>query len=148
MFIRTSLFAVVLLALCAGCGSNPTAKLVGKWEAEIAPPADDASSFAERLQSAFAALLKINLDFRPDGTLTFAMSVPGHDQVSEGTWKYLKSEGDTLVLEVVRDNSSSVTRVKVVDDDHIELIRPGGTFVQSNETLKFKRVTAPAATSQ
>jgi hypothetical protein len=147
MLARLSIVALLLLPLCVGCGGDPTGRLIGSWEAEIAAPTDDSSSFAEKLSSAFASLLKVKLDMRPDGTLTFTMSVPGHDQVSNGTWKYLKSEGDVIVLEVTRDNSSNVNRVTILDNDHFELIRPG-TQGKDKETLKFKRVSAPTGTSK
>lgn len=135
-----ALIGIVLAACVLGCSTDPSAKLIGRWEAELAPPTVDTESFGGKLQGAFLSLMKMTLEFRSDGKLSFAASVMGKESNVLADWKYLRSEGNVLVLAVGRDGKSTETRVTVVDNDHIELIPPAGG--PATEPLSFKRVPA------
>ena len=126
-------------AILSGCG-NPAARLIGTWDAELAAPVATDST-ESRLKNAIVGLMKMRIEFRADGTLQFQASALGYATDIGGTWKYLKSEGNTLVLETksAQAAASSITRVTFIDDNHIELIPPAGNAA---EPMRLGRVVA------
>jgi hypothetical protein len=139
--------AMLAFCLLAGC-SNPAARLVGKWEAQLAPPATEGMSVGERISGAVVSLMKMNLEFTADGRMGFHASVPGGSTDIQGTWKYLKPEGDVAVLEITPDGASGsfVTRVTLVDANTIEMIPPSGG--PATEPLRFRRVGSSPASAK
>jgi hypothetical protein len=144
ILLPAALFAVCLVV---GCG-NPSSRLIGKWEAELAPPTTESSSIEDRIKSGLVSLLKMNVEFTADGRMNFQVAAMGQSTNTGGTWKYLKSEGNVLVLEIKPDNAtaSSVARVTMLDDNHIELVPPEGAPTQ--EALRFKRLTPQTSTTK
>lgn len=132
-----------ILAFCAGCGS-PASRLIGSWQAEVVVPAAEPDSFEARLKNAIASALQLSAEFTSDGKLIVRASALGQNREIAGTWKYLKSEGNVMVLEVKPEGQPATTaRVTVVDNDHIQFVPPDAAA--GGQSLHFKRVRTSAS---
>lgn len=133
---------LMLLAL-ALTGCNPAAKLVGKWEVDMdqAKAQVDQSNPLAAFAAGMMSMMKVEMDFKADGTLTVGASVLGQSQTSTGSWKYVKTDGDAMVLSVKmeKDAQEREMRVKFKDEDHMEMAPPVGSD-QGQQALLFKRV--------
>jgi hypothetical protein len=148
--LRFVLLAAALAApLLAGC--NPASKLVGKWQLEAdkvqanLPAIGGDNPMVAAMASQMMSMMKfdIELEFQGDGTCQFAASVLGQSHRTSGKWRYLKTEGDVLVLMVTtaEQPGEREVRLKFVDDDHLETIPPMEAAAASGpKTLPFKRV--------
>lgn len=138
------LVGALLATVFAGCG-DPAAKLIGTWDAQISPAkAAESSSLEDSLANAFAFLPQMTLEFKADGKLTLRFTVLGQAVEQQATWKYLKSEGNVLVLEVQPENRpSTTTRLTMISDDEFELVPPESgeslPLGTAAEALRFKR---------
>jgi hypothetical protein len=123
MLARLSIVLVAAsAALFAGC--NPAAKAIGKWEVDKTKalaqlPAGGDNPLAA-MMSNMASLMKAELEFKADGTWTSEVGIMAASKTESGTWRYVKTESDTLVLAVKRGGGESEFKLKFVDDDHIE----------------------------
>jgi hypothetical protein len=139
------LLAVVVLAACGLTGCNPAGKLVGKWEADFSGVKSEAADTGNPLAAMAATMMssvKLQSEFKSDGTCSVTGSFFGQANTTSGTWKYVKSEGDTLVLMVIMDKGSQERelRVKFIDNDTFEMAPPVETAGQAGKTLAFKRL--------
>ncbi|HYH65006.1 MAG TPA: hypothetical protein VD866_09955 [Urbifossiella sp.] len=90
MISTLRLAAVALALVVAGCNSNSTNKIVGRWRADITDAPIGPNGAAE-----------VVWEFTEDGTFTVFRVVPGRpppnaDKVSAG--RYLLSTGDSVTL--------------------------------------------------
>ena len=133
---------LMLLAL-ALTGCNPAAKVIGKWEVDMdqAKAQVDQSNPLAALAAGMMSMMKVEMDFKADGGLAVNASVLGQSQSSTGTWKYVKTDGESMVLSVKMDNDpkEQELRVKFKDDDHMEMAPPVNNN-QGQQALPFKRV--------
>jgi hypothetical protein len=110
--------------LFAGC--NPAAKAVGKWEVDKTKalaqlPAGGDNPLAA-MMSNMASLIKAELEFKADGTWTSEVGIMAASKSESGTWRYVKTENDTLVLAAKRGGvAESEFKLKFIDDDHVEV---------------------------
>jgi hypothetical protein len=113
---RPYLAAAFLAALCfAGCGS-PTAKLMGKWQLS-------ASGGGNPVLSMLASALKGELEFKGDGNFSMAVKTPLGDKSTSGTWRFVKAEGQALVLAVkTPDGAEKEARLEFTDNDHFSMV--------------------------
>lgn len=149
MFYRPMLAVSVLAAaFVTGC-NNPASKLIGKWEADMSAVMADVQSQVEKsgnpLAGALAGMMsvvKIEAEFKADGTCTIGGSVLGNSNSAAGKWRYLRSEGDDLVLMIKPDQSGEEkeVRVRIIDNDRFEMMADGETG--GIQKLPFKRVVA------
>jgi hypothetical protein len=149
MLSRRLLATLALAALLVtGCGS-PTSRLIGKWEADMSSVLGDVQAEAEKsgnpLAGAFAGLFadfKVEAEFKSDGTCMMTGSFMGASGSGGGKWRYLKSEGDTLVLMVKYDQGGEEKefRVKFISNDEFELT--GANDTGGQQMVPFKRVAA------
>ena len=136
--------ALTLLAALLLSGCSPAQKIVGKWEldiektmAEVAGEGPMASMMAMAASQA-----KLEIEFRGDGNWSMHASTPGKSTQTEGSWRFVKAEDDTLVLMLKLNNESKENemRVKVIDDNSIEFA-PTTTALMGAKALPFRRVT-------
>ena len=140
---RFTLIAAALLAAVILPGCSPAAKLVGTWQL-------DTSSAASQLSGGnqtFAALANLaqafsmNVEFKGDGNVTVTGSVLGQPQTAHGTWRYVKSDGDTLVLMMnPNQGTEQEVRVRLVDSDHLEMAPPSWVSQTTARPVPFIRV--------
>jgi hypothetical protein len=112
--------------LLAGC--NPAAKAIGKWEVETDKVRFQLPASGENVTAAVMASMSMfvqvhaELEIKADNTWTWELGAAGNVQSLSGTWRFVKSEGDTLVL-AARPASGGDQRelkLKFVDDDHVQ----------------------------
>jgi len=135
---------VVLLGLVAVSlsGCNPAAKAIGNWEVEVdkfkaqVPATGD--NAAASVLAGMSLFLKIQADveIKPDNTWRNEVGVAGNTQSTSGTWKYAKTEGDTLVLtfKTTGNDAERELKLKFIDDDHVE-----ASGLMGNQVLPLKR---------
>jgi hypothetical protein len=136
MYPRTFLAAAALLAtvVLSGCG-GPAAKLHGKWQM-----AADAGG-GNPLLTMLASSMKGELDFRGDGSFTMAVKTPLGDKSTTGNWKFVKAEGNALVLAVkTADVPERETRLEFTDNDHFSMVPLDATPDTKEMKLQFVRV--------
>jgi hypothetical protein len=140
---------VLLLALAAvlASGCNPAGKAIGKWEADMdrlkaqLPAAGDNPLAAMAANMALMLPMKMELEFKADGTWTSQVEIAAlqslaGSQSQDGTWRYARTEGDTLVLLAKRAGAAeeSEFKLKFADDDHVDITGP-----ISGQSLPLKR---------
>jgi hypothetical protein len=135
------LFGLIALSF-AGC--NPAAKAIGQWEVEVDKfkaqlPATGDNAAASVL-AGMSLFLKIQADveIKADNTWRNEIGVAGNTQSTSGTWKYAKTEGDTLVLSFKASGGDAERELKLkfLDDDHVE-----ASGLMGNQVLPLKRKT-------
>lgn len=139
------LLAMIALAACSLAGCNPAGKLVGKWEADFSglkAEAADAGNPMAALAAGMMSSVKLQSEFKSDGTCSVTGSFFGQANTTSGKWRFAKSEGDTLVLMVTMDKGSQERelRVKFIDNDTFEMAPPVEAAGQAGKTLAFKRL--------
>lgn len=123
---RRSLFlllAIVGLSLLA-TGCSPAQRVVGKWEL------DTTKAFSSDLQAANPQLAAIITLTQPkvfvtvEGNGNYAMD--GTIGAYKGSWRFVKLDGETLVLmyKQAGGTDESELRVKFADADHAEVSVP------------------------
>jgi len=144
MLSRLLLAAVALTTMgLAGC--NPAAKVVGKWEADfskVAMPAENSGNPLAAMAASMMSSVKLQLEFKSDGVLNITGSFFGQSNTSSGKWRYVKTDGSTLVLMVKAKDTDTERelRVNFLDNDNLEMVPPEGAPSQGNQKLPFKRV--------
>lgn len=147
MLSRRVLLASLVLAASSLAGCNPAAKLVGKWDADLSGAAAEVEKTGNPLAAMAAGMMssvKLQTEFKADGTCTVTGSFFGQSNSTSGKWRYSKSEGDTLVLMVKMDKETTERelRVKFIDHDTFEMVPPVHAGGQAQKSLPFKRVKA------
>ena len=137
MFYRPMLAVSVLAAaLVTGC-NNPASKLIGKWEADMSAVMADVQSQVEKsgnpLAGALAGMMsmvKIEAEFKADGTCTIGGSVLGNSNSAAGM----------LMIKPDQSGEEKEVRVRIIDNDRFEMMADGETG--GIQKLPFKRVVA------
>lgn len=135
--------AVFVCLAFTGC--NPAGKLVGKWEIDADKFKADIAASNNPMAAALSgmiAMVKVEPEFKADGTWTLNMGGPLGSQSRSGTWKYVKSDGEVLVLNVAMENEAErELRVKFIDNDHVQMEPPAGSGVPAQgQAFSFRRV--------
>jgi len=141
--------SVALLALVAAtlAGCNPAAKAIGKWELEPdkleLPDVGSDKDAAAALLASMSTLMKVtaNLDINADNTWRIEFGAAGPPTYSrQGTWKYLKTDGQTLVLLVQPlSHVEHELKLKFVDADHVEASGLLGKGQSGDRVFPLKR---------
>jgi hypothetical protein len=137
--------AFLVLAAIGLSGCNPAAKLVGKWDADFSSALADVERSGNPMAALAAGMMssfKLQAEFKSDGTCTMTGSVFGQSISSRGKWRYVKSDGEALVLMVTMDKQpgEKEVRVKFRDNDTFEMVPPTDAGGPSPQQLTFKRV--------
>jgi hypothetical protein len=147
MLPRSSL-ALFLLAAVAllQTGCSPAQKIVGKWELDGTKTAASlaGSGPMAAMISAMASQMKLEVEFKGDGNWATQLTTPGISTQTKGSWRFVKAEGDTLVLAVKPTTEAAEQELKIhmVDDNNIEFVPPTtSTNPVAGKTISFRRVT-------
>lgn len=123
MTTRLFLLAIVLtIPLAAGC--NPAAKLHGKWDMETEETQPPAMGGAY-IPTAVAGFMKpkMNLEFQQSGKCVAEVRAAGESLSGRGKWRYVKTDGDVMVLMVQMDGSEEhEMRIRFIDRNKIETV--------------------------
>ena len=120
---RLLVATILLAAACfTGCGGSPSAKLVGKWKMSGLSGADD-----NPLAGLFK-LMNLSIEFKADGSCTMSIEGLGQTQSQIGTWKFVKSDGNDLVISMKLPPATQEGEVRIAfqDNDHCSFIPPAG----------------------
>ena len=116
------LIAVGLLAALSltGCG-NPSAKLIGKWKMSGVSGTED-----NPLAGLMTQMFKVGVEFKADGSCVSNVDVFGKQQSFTGSWRFVKREGNDLViaLKMPPGNQEGEVRISFKDNDHCSFIPP------------------------
>ncbi len=136
------------LALLAG-GCSPATQVVGTWD--IDPNKPMPSEFVEANPLIGAMLLlgkpQFEITFAGDGSFAVKASIGPAKQDWKGSWRFVKSEGKTLLLMIKRagETEEDELRFTLVDNEHAEIqvpvdvpgrkrIKPAFPFVRKKES--------------
>jgi hypothetical protein len=66
----------------------------------------------------------------------------GQSASTAGKWQFLRREGDSLVLNIQMDSAAAgrELKVKLIDDEHLEMPLPGSPAGASGQAVPFVRV--------
>ena len=137
------LISLLILPLCdRGAFAAPSAKekLTGKWTVDIAKTVaitKDATR-AKEIREAGKAGLAIVMHFNTGGKFQADKKVAGKTQSKSGTWKVLKDEGTSAVIEVVDDDGGEkdVLQVKLINKNLITITKRGDKLVVALRRVK------------
>lgn len=139
-----TLIAVAVVAAVAMPGCSPASKLVGKWRLDTSAATEQLSGGNQTAAALMnmAQALSIDIEFKGDGNVAVTGSVFGQPNTVQGTWRYVKSDGDTLVLMMKPNQASSETEVRVrfVDADRMEMVPPSWSSQMTGKPVPFNRV--------
>ena len=113
--------AALLAAICCtGCG-NPSAKLIGKWTMSGISGAG-----GNPLAGLMAQMINIGFEFKADGSCVSNVEALGQKQSATGSWRFVKSDGNDLVisLKMPPANKEGELRVAFQDNDHCSFVPP------------------------
>jgi len=137
------LIALILLAAVSATGCSPATKLVGKWQLDTSAVSSDLSGGNQTAAAMMNMMQAFSMDveFKGDGNVVVTGSVFGQPTSVDGTWRYLKSEGDTMVLMMKAKNDSAEreVRVRLIDQDRMEMVPPSWASRTTDKPLPFKR---------
>ena len=124
MCSRLALVLVLAMPLLVGC--SPSAKLIGTWDLESEElDKAAASGLGTRIPPALAGFMKpkLNIEFVQGGEYVVEAKMAGETAKARGKWRYVKSEGDVLVLKVKMDKlDEQEVRVRFIDNNKIETV--------------------------
>lgn len=132
-----------LTLVATGC--SPATKVVGTWNADYSSgiPAD--TTKANPVLSAMLLLLKPPIDIAFEGTGAYRVSgnYQGRSVEQKGTWRFLKMDGNALILLVKPMNQADESELRMTftpDNDHAEISMPMKLLGQQNSaSLNFVR---------
>lgn len=117
MIPRPLVASAALLAACflTGC-SDPSVKLLGKWQLT-------ASGGSNPLVAMAAAATKGESEFKQDGNFSLTFKTPLGEQAFAGTWRFVKVDGQTLVVAMkATGGTENESRLEFTDNDHFSTI--------------------------
>ncbi len=94
------------------------------------------------MASSMMSSVKLQTEFKSDGTCNVTGSFFGQSQTTSGTWRYAKTDGEALVLMVkaAGTETEKELRVNFIDNDNLEMVPPAGAPAEAGQKLPFKRV--------
>lgn len=143
MITTRSSFATFLLSCLALCatGCSPATQVVGTWKIDSTKAIPGDFMKANPLIGAFLAVSQptVEVKFAGDGNFNLRAEVGPVKQEGKGSWRYVKSDGKTLILMVKESGKTeeSELRFTPVDNDHAEIQMPTGF---SKEPFSFVKV--------
>jgi hypothetical protein len=107
--------AMLVMGACGLAGCNPSGKLMGKWEADFSGVQAEVAEAGNPLAAMAVSMMssvRLQSEFQADGRCSVTGSFFGQANTTSGKWRYVKSEGDTLVLMVTMGSSSQERELK------------------------------------
>jgi hypothetical protein len=124
---------------CAGC--DPAAGLHGQWQLDTSSSANPQAGTPARVMS-FARFAP-TVEFKADGTCSVsAGGVLGPARSLNGVWRFVKKDGNELVIAVTPEGTTDEheVRVKLTDDNHLEMPLPVPIPMIGTAAIPFERV--------
>jgi hypothetical protein len=136
---------IVAAVACVGC--SPAARLHGQWEVDTAKLQNELSGGnggpLAGLAAGFMSVADLEMEFNGDQTCSMTASILGRSKTASGSWRFIKTDGEALVIAVKQNESTDEreVRVRFIDNDHLEMASPMsmGDDAQSR-TFPFVRV--------
>jgi hypothetical protein len=137
------LILAIALAIPLAAGCNPATKLHGKWDMETEETQPPAMGGAY-IPSVVAGFMKpkMHLEFLQNGTCKAEARMAGESESGRGKWRYVKTEGDVMVLMVQMDGGEEhELRVRFLERNKIETVPlpVGDDEDWTEQTLVFTR---------
>ena len=137
------LISLLILPLCdRGALAAPAAKekLTGKWKVDIAKTVSlikDAET-ARGIREAGKAGFGIIMHFNTGGKFQAELTAAGKTEKQSGTWKVLKDEGISVVIELIDDDGGEkdILQIKLVNDDLITITKRGEKLIIALRRVK------------
>lgn len=141
---RSLMLIAVAVAAVAMPGCSPASKLVGKWQLDTSEATEQLSGGNQTAAALMnlAQAFSMDIEFKGDGNVAVTGSMFGQPHTVQGTWRYVKSEGDILVLMMKpnQDANETEVRVRFVDADRMEMVPPNWNSQTTGKALPFSRV--------
>jgi hypothetical protein len=125
---------------CAGC--DPAAGLHGKWQLDLGPSATNPQAGTPASVQSLSRFAP-TVEFKADGTCSVsAGGILGSTRSLAGAWRFVKQEGNELVIAVKAEGESDEreVRVKLTDDNHLEMPLPVPIPIIGAKAIPFERV--------
>jgi len=137
--LNIAFFLCGVALLATGC--SPATKVVGTWKIDSSKPIPGDFFKANPLVGALLATAQptFEIKFAGDGNFNLRAEVGPFKQEGKGSWRYVKSDGETLIIMVKESGKSdeSELRFRLVDNEHAEIQVPLGF---SKEPFSFVKV--------
>ena len=132
-----------LLTACflTGC-SDPTAKLLGKWQNRV--------KGLDPVTTIFTWEIKGETEFKKDGGFSIKLESPYGGADAAGKWRFVKVDGKALIVAIKADGAPErETRLEFTDDDHFTTERLVSIEGLNRGVIhKLTRCPPPAATKE
>jgi hypothetical protein len=117
-----------------GC-NNPSAKLLGKWQFNAS------AGGGNPVLAMLASTVKGEHEFKTDGTFSMTAKSPLGDKTISGTWRFVKAEGQALVLMTKSaDSPENEIRLEFTDNDHFSTVPFEANEATKDLKLDFARL--------
>jgi hypothetical protein len=121
--------------------------VIGRWNLvteEPDQPAGTSGIGGTYIPPAVVAFMKpkIFLEFEHDGACEVEVKMGGESKKARGKWRYVKKEGDALVLMIKMEKGEErEARVRFIDRNTMETVPPpvGEEEAWSEQAVKFER---------
>ena len=137
-FFTATLILASLALFATGC--SPATRVVGTWKLDSSKKIPDDFIKANPLVGALLAVGQptIEATFAGDGNFNLRGEIGPMKQDGKGSWRYVKSEGKTLILMIKESGKTdeSELRFTPVDNDHAEIQIPLGFSKQPFSFVK------------
>jgi hypothetical protein len=160
----SGLLVLASVSLLAGCGSKtsnapvattlessakPTDRLIGRWQGtmQVNEEAVRAAIPADKVEAAITSLqaMRMEMDFRQDGTLLLAGENHGKPYESQASWELVSEDGEKMTLRSVEKTAlpGAEPQEKTIDirfDGQDSFTMPLQTEVAELGSLRFSRL--------
>jgi hypothetical protein len=136
-------FAIVVSASLIGCGSaSPPAaveRLPGKWHGEMIVYDDAVQGKLPPEKIAELAAMKMDFEFREDGTMALSGDHKGQAYTTQGQWQMVKQEGDLLTIKSIEEGGGAKD-INIEFDGTDTFFVPLQTEVAELGAMRFTRL--------
>ncbi|HEX5102392.1 MAG TPA: hypothetical protein VFV87_01180, partial [Pirellulaceae bacterium] len=107
--VRLATLLLLATAAAAAAGCSPAARLHGKWAVDTAKLQAQATGDQKNplagLAAGFLSMIQVNLEFKADGTCSASVEALGQTKSTNGAWRFVKADGDSLVISAKMDDA-------------------------------------------
>ena len=132
----------ILLQACTAFAQRPEEVLMGKWQLDATRSAKASGEQSRQILTLFKDL---TIELRKDGTAEVIATTAEKPMAQVGTWKVLKSKGETMDLEIATGSSNhkEVFKATLLEaGDYLQLT------VDKTQPIKFVFVLARAKSTR
>jgi hypothetical protein len=138
------LVGALLTAGLAGCGGSPqlpqaVERLPGKWQGQMIVYEEELQGKLPAEKIAELAAMKMDFEFRPDGTMSLSGVDQGRAYTGAGRWELVKQEGDLLTIKSTEDGNPPKD-INIEFDGQDTFFIPLKTEVAELGAMRFTRL--------